>query len=151
DLNDLGTQFHNAFNYKWSKVKLYIHPPIPVLNKVLQKMKQDKAQGIVIAPIWPGQSWNTKLKNLSIKFLFLGQADKILEMGQRMKDNDQKFLQAMQAPSFWTCRRCWDRLDNEMHEDERIFRRWSQLAIQGTKIQYSQERLLLPSIITGLV
>ncbi|KAA6400245.1 MAG: putative Transposon Ty3-I Gag-Pol polyprotein [Streblomastix strix] len=90
DFNDLGTHFHNAFNYKWSKVKLYIHPPIPVLSRVLQKMKQDKAQGIVIAPIWPGQSWYTKLKNLSTKFLFLGQADKILEMGQRMKDNDQK-------------------------------------------------------------
>ncbi|KAA6388217.1 MAG: putative reverse transcriptase [Streblomastix strix] len=90
NLNDLGTRFHNAFNYKWSKVKLYIHPPIPVLNRVLQKMKQDKAQGIVIAPIWPGQSWYTKLKNLSTRFLFLGQADKILEMGQRMKDKDQK-------------------------------------------------------------
>ncbi|KAA6345407.1 MAG: hypothetical protein EZS28_052164, partial [Streblomastix strix] len=90
DLNDLETRFHNAFNYKWSKVKLYIHLPIPVLGRVLQKMKQDKAQGIVIAPIWPGQSWYTKLKNLSTKFLFLGQADKILEMGQRMKDKDQK-------------------------------------------------------------
>ncbi|KAA6374997.1 MAG: hypothetical protein EZS28_029474, partial [Streblomastix strix] len=73
-----GTHFHNAFNYKWSKVKLYFHSPIPVLNRVLQKMKQDKAQGIIIAPILPGQSWYTKLKNLFIKFLFLGQADKIL-------------------------------------------------------------------------
>ncbi|KAA6369734.1 MAG: hypothetical protein EZS28_034741 [Streblomastix strix] len=90
DLNDLGKHFHNAFNYKWSKVKLFIHPPIPVLNRVLQKMKQDKAQVIIIAPIWPGQSWYTKLKNLSTKFLFLGQTDKILEMGQRMKDKDQK-------------------------------------------------------------
>ncbi|KAA6330399.1 MAG: hypothetical protein EZS28_053507, partial [Streblomastix strix] len=32
DLNDLGTHFHNAFNYNWSKVKLYNHPPIPVLT-----------------------------------------------------------------------------------------------------------------------
>ncbi|KAA6368260.1 MAG: putative Transposon Ty3-I Gag-Pol polyprotein, partial [Streblomastix strix] len=55
DLNDLGTHFHNAFNYKWSKVKLYIHYPIPVLNRILLKMKQDKAQGTIIAPIWPGQ------------------------------------------------------------------------------------------------
>ncbi|KAA6380604.1 MAG: hypothetical protein EZS28_023867, partial [Streblomastix strix] len=36
--------------------KLYIHPPIPVLGRVLQKMKQDKAQRMVIASIWPGQS-----------------------------------------------------------------------------------------------
>ncbi|KAA6366437.1 MAG: hypothetical protein EZS28_038037 [Streblomastix strix] len=90
DLNDLGTHFHNAFNNKWNKVKLYIHPPIPVLNRVLQKMKQDKAEGI-IAPIQPGQSWYTKLKNLSIKFLSHGLSERILEMGQRMKDKDQKF------------------------------------------------------------
>ncbi|KAA6309456.1 MAG: hypothetical protein EZS28_056506, partial [Streblomastix strix] len=50
DLNDLGIHFHITFNYKWSRVKLYINPLIPVLSRVLQKMKQDKAQGIVIAP-----------------------------------------------------------------------------------------------------
>ncbi|KAA6371052.1 MAG: hypothetical protein EZS28_033422 [Streblomastix strix] len=91
DLNDLGTHFNNAFNYKRSKVKLYIQPLILVLNRVLQKMKQDKAQGIIIAPIQPGQSWFTKLKNLSIKFLFLGLSERILEIGQRMKDQDQNF------------------------------------------------------------
>ncbi|KAA6377940.1 MAG: hypothetical protein EZS28_026532 [Streblomastix strix] len=54
-------------------------------------MKQDNAEGIVIAPIWPGQSWYTKLKNLSTKFLFLEQPERILEIGQRMKDKEQKF------------------------------------------------------------
>ncbi|KAA6357298.1 MAG: hypothetical protein EZS28_047175 [Streblomastix strix] len=54
-------------------------------------MKQDKAQGIIIAPIWPGQSWYIKLKNLSIKFLFLGLSERILEKGQKMKDKDLKF------------------------------------------------------------
>ncbi|KAA6402912.1 MAG: hypothetical protein EZS28_001553 [Streblomastix strix] len=92
DLNNMGIHFHKVFNYKWSKAKLYIHPPIPVQNRVLHKIKQDKAQGIIIEPIWPGQSWLTKLKILSTKFLFLGQADKILQMGQRMKDMDQKLL-----------------------------------------------------------
>ncbi|KAA6387889.1 MAG: hypothetical protein EZS28_016584 [Streblomastix strix] len=91
ELNDLWTHFHNAFSYKWSKFKLFIHPPILVLNRMLLKMKQDKAQGIAIAPIWPGESRYTILKNLSIKFLFLGQADKILEKGERMNDKDQKF------------------------------------------------------------
>ncbi|KAA6360015.1 MAG: hypothetical protein EZS28_044458, partial [Streblomastix strix] len=59
DLNDLGTHFHNVFNYKRSKVKLSIHPQMPVLNIVLQKMIQDKALGITIAPNWPGQSENS--------------------------------------------------------------------------------------------
>ncbi|KAA6377789.1 MAG: hypothetical protein EZS28_026686 [Streblomastix strix] len=90
DFNDLKIHFHIAFYYKWNKVKLSMLPLIPALNRILQKMKQDNAHQIIVIPIWPGQSWNTKLKNLSTKFLFLGQADKILEMGQRMKDKDQK-------------------------------------------------------------
>ncbi|KAA6400139.1 MAG: hypothetical protein EZS28_004339 [Streblomastix strix] len=53
-------------------------------------MKYDKAQRIIIAPIWPGQSWYTKLKNLSTKLLFLGTAETILEKGQRMKDKHLK-------------------------------------------------------------
>ncbi|KAA6369119.1 MAG: hypothetical protein EZS28_035354 [Streblomastix strix] len=44
DLKDLGKYFHNVLNYQCNKVKLYIHPPIPVLNRVLQKMNQDKAE-----------------------------------------------------------------------------------------------------------
>ncbi|KAA6391941.1 MAG: hypothetical protein EZS28_012534, partial [Streblomastix strix] len=36
------------------------------------------------------QSGYTKLKNLSIKFLFFGSSEKILVFGQRMKDKDQK-------------------------------------------------------------
>ncbi|KAA6398189.1 MAG: hypothetical protein EZS28_006282 [Streblomastix strix] len=51
DLNDLETHFHNAFNYKWSKIKLNIYPQIPVLNRILQKMKQDEVQCILIAQI----------------------------------------------------------------------------------------------------
>ncbi|KAA6390575.1 MAG: hypothetical protein EZS28_013900 [Streblomastix strix] len=81
----------NVFNYRWSKVKLYTHPPILILDRVLQKMKQDKSQGIIIAQIWPGQSWYTKLKNLTIKFLFLGLSERIQEIRQKMKDKDQKY------------------------------------------------------------
>ncbi|KAA6378067.1 MAG: hypothetical protein EZS28_026403 [Streblomastix strix] len=73
------------------KYKLYIHPPIPALNRILQKIKQDKAHEIIVAPIQTGQSWYTKLKNLSTKFLFLGSQEKILEIETRMKDKNQKF------------------------------------------------------------
>ncbi|KAA6382264.1 MAG: hypothetical protein EZS28_022210 [Streblomastix strix] len=82
-------------------------------------MKYDRAQGIIIAPIWPEQSWYTKLKNLPIKFLFIGQSDKILEMRQRMKDKDQKLPPDNGAPYFWICPGRRKRLANEIYEDER--------------------------------
>ncbi|KAA6376319.1 MAG: hypothetical protein EZS28_028155 [Streblomastix strix] len=54
-------------------------------------MKFDKLQGIIIAPIWPRQSWNTELKTVRTKYLFLELSDRILEIGQKMKDKDLKF------------------------------------------------------------
>ena len=40
----------NAFPLGWSKLDFYAFPPFVCLNRVLQKMYQDKAKGIVIAP-----------------------------------------------------------------------------------------------------
>ncbi|KAA6402057.1 MAG: hypothetical protein EZS28_002422 [Streblomastix strix] len=91
DLNELGTHFYNAFNCKLNKVRLYVHPPQPTLFRVLQKLKQDKAQGIVIASIWQGQSWYTQLNNLSIKILFHKSTEMILEMGPKLKDMEKNF------------------------------------------------------------
>ncbi|KAA6377193.1 MAG: hypothetical protein EZS28_027280 [Streblomastix strix] len=73
-----------------NKVELYLYPQIPILNKVQQKLKKDKTYGIIIASIWPRQSWYTKLKNLSIEFLFLVLSERILEKEQRMNDKNQK-------------------------------------------------------------
>ncbi|KAA6362730.1 MAG: hypothetical protein EZS28_041743 [Streblomastix strix] len=87
---DNKTPFHNAFNYSWTRIRLYIHPPIPVIPKVLTKMKQDNATAIIIAPIWQGQTCVTELRTISSKFLFLGQWVQILIPGRSMKDKGKK-------------------------------------------------------------
>ena len=43
----------NAFLLNWSKLDFYAFPSLICLNRVLQKIYQDKAKGIVIAPDWP--------------------------------------------------------------------------------------------------
>ena len=40
----------NAFLLDWSKLDFYAFPPFVCLNRVLQKIYQDKEKGIVIAP-----------------------------------------------------------------------------------------------------
>ena len=61
----------NAFLLDWSKLDFYIFPPFVCLNKVLQKIYQDKAKDIVIAPDWPSQPFYPRLIAISIKTIAL--------------------------------------------------------------------------------
>lgn len=47
----------DAFSQNWNKWTVFIHPPIVLLPRILQKLRQDNASGILIAPHWPGQPW----------------------------------------------------------------------------------------------
>jgi len=52
----------NAFSLDWGKYNnIYLFPPFSMLTRVLQKVQQDEAQGIVVAPDWPTQAWYPKL------------------------------------------------------------------------------------------
>ena len=41
----------------WGGYKFYAFPPFSLLPKCLQKIRQDRAHGILIAPLWPTQTW----------------------------------------------------------------------------------------------
>jgi len=47
----------NAFILSWSTEKFYCFPPFRCISRILQKIKQDKATGILVAPMWPTQVW----------------------------------------------------------------------------------------------
>lgn len=47
----------DAFTLSWSKDLNYIFPPFSLMGKILQKIVQDSAEAVVIAPIWPTQTW----------------------------------------------------------------------------------------------
>ncbi|KAA6357658.1 MAG: hypothetical protein EZS28_046815 [Streblomastix strix] len=64
-------------------------PPIPTLLRVLAKLKQNKAQGILIAPIWPGQTWYIKLMKIYSKIHFYGPPEKKIQLGQSTTDKSQ--------------------------------------------------------------
>jgi len=56
----------NAFTLHWGKfTNLYVFPPFSLLTRVLQKMWEDNASGIVVAPDWPTQPWYSKLIQMS--------------------------------------------------------------------------------------
>lgn len=47
----------DAFTINWSSFKFYAFPPFALILKVLVKIKQEEAEGLVVVPNWPNQPW----------------------------------------------------------------------------------------------
>ena len=52
----------DAFQQDWSKWKSFIHPPVVLLSRILQKVRSDKATALLVAPDWPGQPWYAQIQ-----------------------------------------------------------------------------------------
>lgn len=56
----------DAFTLTWSNYFFYAFPPFCLIIKVLQKIFFDKAEGIVVVPLWPTQPWYPLFRKLLI-------------------------------------------------------------------------------------
>ena len=54
---DPGAYLVDAFSPQWNELNGYYFPPFSVIPKVLQKLEQDTATGVVVIPRWPTQVW----------------------------------------------------------------------------------------------
>ena len=63
---DPGAMAVDAFSLDWGNLKFYAFPPFCLLTKVIQKIIFDKAEGILIAPLWPTQPWYAMLDKIII-------------------------------------------------------------------------------------
>ena len=52
-----GAIYIDAFRINWFDLEFYAFPPISVIPRVLPKVKQDSAEGIIVVPFWPTQVW----------------------------------------------------------------------------------------------
>ena len=54
----------DAFSVKWNNHIVYLFPPFSVIGQVLRKVEEDKAEAILIAPLWTTQSWWPKIMGM---------------------------------------------------------------------------------------
>lgn len=59
----------NAFTISWKNLVFYAFPPFSLILKTLRKIIDDKAQGIVVAPIWPTQPGFPLFESLTISLI----------------------------------------------------------------------------------
>ena len=73
----------DAFSIDWSNLKFYAFPPISVIARVLSKVKQESAEGIIAAPFWSNQVWYlAMLKMLGSTPIFLNSRKSLLVLPQ---------------------------------------------------------------------
>lgn len=56
----------DSFTVSWSHYFFYAFPPFSIILKTLRKIITDKAQGIMVVPLWPTQPWYPVFRSLLI-------------------------------------------------------------------------------------
>jgi len=63
---DPDAKFINAFSICWSGINFYCFPPFSCVLQTLQKIRQEKARGVMVVPKWPSQSWYPILSSMIV-------------------------------------------------------------------------------------
>lgn len=68
----------DAFEHNWSKWLIYAFPPFSLIQRVLMQWRRDRADGMLIVPLWPTAVWFPQLLRLLV------QEPVILPKGKRL-------------------------------------------------------------------
>ena len=58
--------FVDALMFDWGGWFFYAFPPFSLINKCIQKIQLDQAEGLLITPVWPTQAWYSRLVPLML-------------------------------------------------------------------------------------
>lgn len=75
---DPHSEIIDAFTFNWKTLDFYAFPPFCLITKVLNKIKNDKAEGILVAPFWPAQPWYPLWSKLLVSDVIYFKPDKNL-------------------------------------------------------------------------
>ena len=53
--------FVDAFSVSWVNEYFYAFPPFSVIHKCLDKIEAEQADGVLVIPVWPTQTWYTRV------------------------------------------------------------------------------------------
>ena len=88
--NEPGTLAVNAFTLNWNKLGLiYVFPPFRLTGRVIQKIRADRADALLVTPNWPGQIWYGQISSKQHRDLlfFPRQRDNLRTDAPHLRDN----------------------------------------------------------------
>lgn len=72
---DPGAFAFDAFIISWSDWMFYAFSPFSIITRVIKKIKDDKAEGVLVVPHWPTQVWFPTFQKLAVGKWVLFEAD----------------------------------------------------------------------------
>lgn len=54
----------DAFSFSWTDIYFYAFPPFALLHRVLKRVQEDQATGLLVAPCWTTATWFPRLLKL---------------------------------------------------------------------------------------
>jgi hypothetical protein len=70
-LPDENAEVIDAFTTQWTDTNYYCFPPFSLISRILQKLKSDKTDMTLLAPLWPTQHWFPQLLHSIVKNSFI--------------------------------------------------------------------------------
>ena len=64
---DPGAIAVDAFTQNWADQLFYAFPPFSLITRVLQKVRKDRAEGMVVVPLWPTQPWYPVIMTMLVR------------------------------------------------------------------------------------
>jgi hypothetical protein len=78
----------NAMTIPWTGWTALVHPPIPLLPRVLAKIRRNGTTAILVAPYWQGSSWMPIVREMrSSPRIMLGKCEDLLQMSTQMRES----------------------------------------------------------------
>jgi ribonuclease HI len=74
----------DALRYSWEGELAYAFPPVQLIPRVLQKIRLEVGEAVLVVPEWPSRPWWNMLQGCVRKQVRLGKAEEVLEKGPTM-------------------------------------------------------------------
>ncbi|KAA6385266.1 MAG: hypothetical protein EZS28_019207 [Streblomastix strix] len=132
----------DALNQQRKKELRWIHPSIRLLQAALKKIREERIEAMIIAPLWPGQIWYTELVNENARSLMHGWSNEILEPGTSLIKKNLQLLPGMMCCYLLDRRPGKEKIRKKDFKNTKCIQRSNRYYFIWVKIQYLKKILL---------
>jgi hypothetical protein len=80
----LGAVATDAFTFSWKKELPYAFPPIQLIGRMLQRVREERITAVVVMPKWTSEPWWNLFRDMQRMTIELGQSKEALSPGLAM-------------------------------------------------------------------
>ena len=102
-----GSLYQDAFSRSWKDEIPYLFPPVQIVDRVLQRVREENLKAIIVVPKWTSKPWWGTFRPMAKMVVELGRSDLILPPGPSMTSSKSKkelppghFLMALLTPPY---------------------------------------------------